>query len=186
LNETIQKGKRDMTDQAMEDNVQSAEAHKLTRGDPFFELVQEVNDLIAQRAHELYEASGSVGGRDRENRLRAESEILLRTPVDIAETETGLTIRADVPGFSEQDLEVRFAPRSLCISGKRAEVSQQSEGKTIYSERRSNRVLRVLDLPFEIDPDKVDATLTNGILEVTLSRVGAGRKIPVRAKAATA
>jgi HSP20 family protein len=174
-----------MRDQATQDNVQASEARKLTLGDPFFELVQEVNDLIARRAHELFEASGCVSGRDRENWLRAESEILFNAPVDITETENGFTIRADVPGFSEQDLEVRFAPRSLCITGNRAEVSEQKEGKIIYSERSSNRIFRVLDLPFEIDPDKADATLTNGILEVTVSKVGAGRKIPVRAKAAT-
>jgi HSP20 family protein len=175
-----------MNDQATQIIVEAPEPHQLTPGDPFFELVQEVNDLIARRAHELFEASGCMSGHDRENWLRAESELLLRTPVEITETENGLTVRMDVPGFSEQDLEVRFAPRSLFITGKRAEVSEQREGKTIYSERRSNRVLRVLNLPFEIDPEKGDATLANGILEVTLSKVGAGRKIPVRAKAATA
>src|SRR2546430_9506958 len=49
------------------------------------------------------------------------------------------SIRADVPGFREKDLEVRAAPRSLCIIGKRQESSDQKEGTTIYSERRSKQ-----------------------------------------------
>ena len=106
--------------------------------------------------------------------------------MDITETETGLTIRADVPGFSEQDLEVRVAPRSVCITGKRQEASEQKEGETVYSERRSNQIFRVLDLPSQIDPDRVNATLSDGILEIKLLKVGMGKKIPVLAKAAAA
>jgi HSP20 family protein len=114
------------------------------------------------------------------------SEILLNVPVDITETETGLTIRADVPGFSEENLEVRVAPRSVCITGKRQEASEQKEGETVYSERRSNQIFRVFDLPSQIDPDRVNATLGDGILEIRLLKIGMGKKIPVLAKAAAA
>ena len=76
----------------------------LSAGDPFFERAQEINELIARRAHELFESRGFAHGHDREDWLAAISEILLNVPLDITETETGLTIRADVPGFSGQDL----------------------------------------------------------------------------------
>jgi HSP20 family protein len=114
------------------------------------------------------------------------SEILLNVQLDITETETGLTIRADVPGFSEQDLEVRVAPRSMCITGKRQEALEQKERETVYSERRSNQIFRVLDLPSQIDPDRMNATLNNGILEIKLLKVGMGKKIPGLTKAAAA
>jgi type II secretory pathway predicted ATPase ExeA len=94
---------------------------------PTFELAQEINDLIANRAYELFESSGFTHGHAREDWLRAESEILLKVPVDVTETETELTVRADVPGFGEKDLEVRIAPRSLCILGRRQETSDQKE-----------------------------------------------------------
>ena len=112
--------------------------------------------------------------------------MLLNVPVDLTETETELTIRANVPGFSEKDLEVRLAPRSVCITGKREEVSEQTEEKTVYSERRSNRIFRVLNLPSEIDPDRVSATVSEGILEIKLLKVGLGKKVPVVANAASA
>ena len=107
--------------------------------DPFSELAQEINDLIAHRAYKLFESSGSMHGHAPEDWLRAESEILLDVPVDVTETEAELIVRVDVPGFGEKDLDVRVAPRSLCITGKRQESSDQQEGRTVYSERRPHR-----------------------------------------------
>jgi HSP20 family molecular chaperone IbpA len=43
-----------------------------------------------------------------------------------------------------------------------------------------------LELPGEIDPDRVDATVRNGILEIKLLKVGLGKKVPVIGKAAYA
>jgi len=159
---------------------------RLCPGDPFFECAQEINNLIACRAYELFESQGSMHGRDREDWLRAESEILLPVPVDVTEGETELTIHADVPGFREKDLEVRVAPRSLCITGKRQEASEQKKGKTVYCERRCKHIFRVLELPCEIDPDTVQASVSDGLLELKLSKVGLGKKVPVLARAAAA
>src|SRR5258708_12623057 len=108
-----------------------------------------------------------------------ESEILLQAPVEVTETETGFAIRADVPGFGEKDLEVRAAPRSLCITGKRQELSDQKEGTTIYSERRSKHIFRVVHLPAEIDPDTMNATVSDGLLEFKLLKVGLTNKVPL-------
>src|SRR6266478_4692731 len=119
----------------------------LSLGEPFIEPAQEINDLIARRAYELFESSGFTHDHALEDWLLAESEILLQAPVDVTETETGFAIRADVPGFGEKDLEVRVAPRSLCITGKRQELSDQKEGTTIYSERRSKHIFRVVGPP---------------------------------------
>ena len=82
-------------------------------GDPTFKRSQQINDLIARRAYELFESRGFAHGHDLEDWLGAESEILLNVPVEITETETEVTIRAEVPGFSEKDLEVQVALRSL-------------------------------------------------------------------------
>ncbi len=166
--------------------VRSPEIHSFFAGGPFIEPAQEMNDLIARRAYELFESSGFTHGQADENWFRAESEILLQAPVVITETETGFTIRVDVPGFSEKDLEVRVAPRSLCITGKRQEASDQKEGETVYRERHSTHIFRVLDLPLEIDQDTVNATVSGGVLEIKLLKVGLGKKVPVLAKAATA
>ncbi len=155
-------------------------------GDAFFELSQEFNDLISRRAYELFESRGSVDGHDREDWLQAVSEILVDVPMDVMETETAITVRADVQGFTEKELEVRVAARSVCISGRREETSQLKSDKNVSIERRSSQIFRTVELPSEIDPSQVLATLTDGVLEIKLSKVTLGKRVPVLAKAATA
>jgi type II secretory pathway predicted ATPase ExeA/HSP20 family molecular chaperone IbpA len=155
-------------------------------GDLIFDLASEIKDSIARRAFELFESRGFEHGHDREDWLRAESDILFNMPVDISEEKTELTVRAAVPGFGEKDLKVRVAPRCLCISGGGEEASEQKEEKAVYSRRRSKHIFRLLDLPFEIDPDGVKATVRDGLLEIKLPKVGFGEKGLMLAKAATA
>jgi len=55
----------------------------------------------------------------------------------------GFTFRADVPGFREKDLSTGCSSL-LCITGKRQESSDQKEGTTIYSERHTKQLFRVV------------------------------------------
>jgi HSP20 family molecular chaperone IbpA len=187
LREILKKEKkREMRVETESIRLLSPESRTPNPGDAFFELSQEFRDLISRRAYELFELRGYVDGHDREDWLRAASEILMHVPIDVAETETGLTIRADVPGFTEKELEVRVAPHSVCITGKRQEASEQTNEKTVYAERRSNQIFRSLELPYEIDPSRVVAIVSDGTLEIRLLKVGLGQKVPVFAKAASA
>ena len=166
--------------------VRISDTLSLSVGDPFFELAQQMNERIGRRALELFEARGFAHGHDREDWLQAESEFLRSVPVDVLETETELTIRADVPGVNEKNLEVRVTPRSVCILGKRDEAAEQKDGNLIYSERRASQVFRVANLSSDIDPEKVNASLADGVLEIKLMKVGTGKKVVVLGKAATA
>jgi HSP20 family protein len=186
MSEILTKENKNMRVETELDRILTPEKRMPNPGDAFFELSQEFTDLISRRAYELYLLRGGVDGHDREDWLQAASEILLDVPVDILETENGLRIRADVPGFSEKELEVRVTPRSLCITGRREEESEQNDEKAVYAERRTNQIFRALELPYEIDPDRVDATVSNGILEIKLLKVGLGKKVPVLGRAATA
>jgi HSP20 family protein len=162
------------------------ETPALAPGDAFYDLFQEVQDLISRRAYELFELRGSLHGFDREDWSLAESELFQPVPMELAETETGITLTAEVPGFTEKDLEVRVAPRAVCITGAREETSEKKEGDTVTTEQRTVRVFRALDLPAEVDPERVDATLNNGLLEINLTKVGLSKKVPVQGKAASA
>jgi len=165
---------------------QALDAFKFSVSDPFLERAREINDQIALRAYELFEASGFAHGHDRENWVLAQSEILQNAPVDVTETENEIIIRVEVPGFKERELEVHVAPLSICISGERRETTEHKDGKAILSERRARLVYRLLDLPAQVDPNLVIGTLSDGVLDVKLSKIGAGKKVPVLAKAAGA
>jgi HSP20 family protein len=150
----------------------------------FLRKMDEIENRIARRAYELFASSGFTDGHDLEDWLLAESELFGRTPVEVTETEKEVTVKAGMPGFTERDIEIRVEPRRLFISGKREEKSEdKKKGQTIYSER-SDEVFRTVDLPAEVDPDKVKTILTNGEFKITLPKKEMGKKIAVEQKAA--
>jgi HSP20 family molecular chaperone IbpA len=155
----------------------------LSESEPFLALEGEISNLIAGRAYELYESRGSAHGNDAGDWYQAAKEILLHVPVEITESETQFTIRAEVPGFTENDLEVRVVPRSVCLTGKKPD---ESKGIRASSEQRPNRIFQVLNLPSEIDPSSVEANVSGGSLEIKLGKLDFRRVISVRAKAASA
>ena len=159
--------------------------YKLFVDDPFFDHVQEINDLIASRAYELFESSGRAHGSDREHWLRAESEILHPMPLEITETETEIGVRAEVPGFGAKHLELGVTPRRLFILGERQGALERSEGKADHSEHPHNLILGTLELSTKVDLERVRATLDDGLLLVTLPKAQVA-KISMLAKAASA
>jgi len=157
---------------------------RLSEGDTFAERMEQISTAIARRAYELFEGRRFEHGHDWEDWFRAESELLTPVPVRVIETEGELKVRAEVPGFTDQDVEARIEPRRLIISGKKQQTSEQGRGRGVRSVERSNEFVRVVDVPHDIDPDKVRATLENEMLTITLPRVNPSTKAPVGSKAA--
>jgi HSP20 family molecular chaperone IbpA len=149
-------------------------------------LYDYMNDLynkISRRAFSIFEGNGRIDGHDLSDWLRAEAEILIPVPLELSETDTELAVRAQVPGFTEKELEIVVEPERLFITGKTEKKSEEKK-KTLYSEISSNEIFRTVALPAEIDPEKVSAVLKNGVLEVSMYKAKPAKKVPVMAKAA--
>lgn len=87
---------------------------------------------------------------------------------------------AEVPGLSESDVEVHVVGNELSIQGQRAGTN--GDDLTYYCRERSvGKFARMLTLPFDIDADKVEATLKDGLLTVKLPKADSikRRKITV-------
>jgi HSP20 family protein len=135
-----------------------------------FERMNRVHDEIARRAFELFERDGAFG-RDLENWFNAEEQLIHPAHVNISESDTALHVQAEVPGFEPSEIEISLEPARLTISGKKqGSQEQQQKGKVVYKELCSSELLRVIDLPTEVDPDKTKATLKNGILELEMPK----------------
>jgi HSP20 family protein len=147
-----------------------------------FKRIQQLQDEIARRAFSIFERNGRIFGRDLEDWLRAESELLHPVHVDVSESGTDLTVKAEVPGFAAEDLEVALEPRKLTITGKRETKEERKDKKTVSSETCSNQILRVIDLPVSVDTDKAAATLKNGILELKMSKTAPAKKLQIATK----
>jgi HSP20 family protein len=90
--------------------------------------------------------------------------------LDMHEQDGKVTISAELPGVDEKDIEISADEGMLTISGeKRSEMEDKAEGR-YRSERSFGRFSRTVRLPFDIDPDKVDARFVNGVLKLTIER----------------
>ena len=154
----------------------------VSRGELFADFDKLFND-ISKRAFELFEGNGSVFGHDLEHWFQAERELLHPVHVEVTEKDGAVTINAEVPGFSEKDIEVNLEPRRLTITGKRESKEQRKDKNTIYTDQCSNQILRVVDLPIEVDTTKASATLKNGILELTVPKAAPAKKITISSAA---
>jgi HSP20 family protein len=150
---------------------------KLLPGGDLFDRMQELSKSIAQRAFEIFEGRGRVDGHDLEDWFGAESELLHPIHLDIAESGDAVTVHAEVPGFSAQELEVSLEPHRLTISGKRESSEERKTKQTIYREHCSNQIFRAIDLPAEVDSSKVTATLKDGVLELVMPKVAKAQKV---------
>ncbi len=139
-------------------------------------------ESIARRAFEIFESDGGIFGRDLHHWFRAEAELLHPVHVHIAESGDALTVQAEVPGFSANELQISLEPRRVTISGKRETTAEHKQRKTIYNEQCSNEILRVIELPEEVDPSKTTATLKNGVLEFNMPKVAKGKTTRVEVR----
>lgn len=148
------------------------------------ERVNEVFGTISRRAYELFEGNGRTNGHDLENWFRAEEELLHPVHVQMTESESGFEVKAEVPGFSEKELEVSVEPTRIVITGKRESTKEEKKGKTVYTEACSNQIMRIISLPSEVNAHKTTAVLRNGVLEVTLPKSTKADAVKIQTKAA--
>lgn len=93
-----------------------------------------ISDVIARRAFDIFEGRGRSPGHELEDWFRAESELLRPVPVNVAESDGEYIVRAEVPGFGYQDIEVIVEPLYLAISGRRETEDDEQDGKMIHCE----------------------------------------------------
>ncbi len=105
-----------------------------------------------------------------------------RPLVDVVETDEAWVVLADLPGVTEDDLDVRVDQAQLIIQGIRHSAAALSEGIGIVSsERPVGRFVRELPLPEALIGAEVSAELNKGVLTVTLQKSGTlSRKIKVQ------
>ncbi len=91
-------------------------------------------------------------------------------PMDLVETGEAFVLRADLPGLTEQDVNIELEDNVLTISGERnADHEERKEGY-YRVERAWGSFSRSLTLPEGVDPEAVQANFHHGVLEVRIPR----------------
>ena len=93
----------------------------------------------------------------------------LAPAVDIAESESGITLVADMPGVAKDRLTIKVEGDNLTIEGQ-AQVDVPENIELLHSEVRSPYFRRSFTLSRDLDPAKIEATLKNGVLQMHIPK----------------
>jgi HSP20 family protein len=103
--------------------------------------------------------------------------------VDVTESDEAYTVRADLPGLEEKDIQVSLEEGVLSIQGQVASEQEEERKGWRHVERARGSFHRAIELPAEVDADAVKASYKHGVLTVTLPKVAEAkpevRKVPI-------
>ncbi len=132
----------------------------ITRWDPFRDLA-----MLQDRVNRLFRDVLPAG---------RESEALdtgtFMPPVDVYEDEHNITLKVEVPGIKQDDIDVRLENNTLTIRGQRKLEKEEKEENFHRIERRYGSFVRSFTLPNTVDTEKVNAEYDNGVLKIMLTK----------------
>ena len=101
--------------------------------------------------------------------------------LDVAENETQFTVRLDLPGFKQEELDIEVTDENVVHVHAKREAEKGGEGeKYLVQERTSTEVSRTFTLPKDVQHTAVTASLENGVLQLVVPK--AEKQVPQRAK----
>ncbi|NLX23157.1 MAG: Hsp20/alpha crystallin family protein [Phycisphaerae bacterium] len=102
-------------------------------------------------------------------------------PLDLWEDGESIVVQAELPGVCTDNVEINLLGNTLTLKGFRPPAA--ATGATVHrKEQQTGNFERAVTLPTEVDPDRIEATLKDGLLTVTIrkSEVIAARKVAVQ------
>lgn len=112
---------------------------------------------------------GAVAKRPTAREIASEAEGQLT--IDVHQTPTHIIVESTIAGVKEDDLDIEITSESVTIRGVRAHEEEIKDEDYIYQECFWGRFSRSVILPQEVDPDKAEATLKNGVLKIKLPKI---------------
>jgi len=113
---------------------------------------------------------------------RATDAPALLPPVDIVEDQNGITVKADLPGVSRENLSISVDGETLTVEGAVA-LGESQKMEAVYAEVRVARYRRSFVLGRDLDTERIDAAMKNGVLTLRVPKreQAKPRRIPVKA-----
>jgi HSP20 family protein len=135
----------------------------LTRWDPFREF-----STLQDRMNRLFRDSYG----DREEALTTST---FAPPVDVYEDEHNVTLKIEVPGIDEKDIDVRVENNTLTVHGERKFEKEEKEENFRRVERQYGSFTRSFTLPNAVDTENIHATYDKGLLKIQLAKKAEAR-----------
>ncbi|AKI00613.1 molecular chaperone (small heat shock protein) [Hoeflea sp. IMCC20628] len=107
----------------------------------------------------------------------------VRPAIDITENDKAITLTAELPGMSEDDVDLTVADGMLTLKGEKTVSHESKDDDSIVVERNYGSFYRSFPVPNRVDQDAIDAKFENGVLNVVMPKIPGqdtkGRKIKI-------
>jgi HSP20 family protein len=105
--------------------------------------------------------------------------------MDVMETDKTIELTAELPGLEEKDVDINYADGVLTIRGEKKSEKEEKDNNYRLIERSYGSFSRAIELPSGVDPASVKASLTKGVLTVTVPKPAPSvtKKIEIKAAA---
>ncbi|KMQ51758.1 Heat shock protein Hsp20 [Chitinispirillum alkaliphilum] len=90
--------------------------------------------------------------------------------VDVSEDEENYRLHADLPGMDKKDINIRIENGVLYMEGEKKEEVKREKGRYTHLERNFGKFSRSFTLPEEIDQERIEGKMENGVLELVLPK----------------
>lgn len=132
----------------------------------FWDKANRMMKVIEKRAFQLFEERGRENGHDLDDWFKAETELLTPVAIIVKESAREICVKAEVSGFNEDEVAFNLEKNQLTIEGfKQTDAGKEKDGKQNVSE--TQMIYRRISLPSNVVPQKAQARLKHGILEIT-------------------
>ena len=100
--------------------------------------------------------------------------------VDVFQTPEHIVVKSTIAGVEPEDLDIFLNDDLLTIRGKRSQTSEEKSANYFYKECYWGGFSRSIILPVEVNPDKIEASLRNGILTVSLPKIERTKTVNIK------
>ena len=107
--------------------------------------------------------------------------------IDVADSETEITVRAEIPGVDPANINVSVDDNFLTISGEKSMSKEESDKEYFFCERSFGSFARRIELPMKVHADKITANYSEGVLSIRAPKVESSkpRKVDVKVEGRT-
>ena len=158
----------------MAEKVKEKETKAVTPWRPFMgmtEMDRMMDDFFGRRMRPWWPERWPRGDSD------------ITTPaVDVYEEKDEIVVKAELPGMDKNDIEVNISDSELTLKGQKKKEEKIEEENYYRCERSYGAFLRSVELPKDVQADKIKASFKNGILEVRLPKTEEAKTREIKVK----
>jgi HSP20 family molecular chaperone IbpA len=137
------------------------------KSETLWDQIRRMEERITRRAHEIFEANGSMSGRELDDWLQAEKETVWKPAVELKEKDSHFELQAALAGMDPKEIRIEITPEELLIRGDTKFERREEQGELCYTEFQAGTLFRSIRFPKRVDPNRVKAEYRNGLLSVT-------------------